>query len=367
MITHTSVRWPAGVRYALAIILVGLALLASLAFENSIGNPFWFFFSVAVILSTWFGGTGPGRFAVILSTLAVMYYFTPPLGSFSVKLSDLPYFVTFVACEIAVTQLISWRRRAEDSLRQARDELEVRVVERTMELQRAVKKLADSEQSSRELSQNLLRVQDEERRRIGRELHDSLGQSLTALKMRLDGLCASAECSPTVAAELREYSRLADESIKEVRTISYLMYPPLLEEIGLTAAIPWYLEGFSQRSGIETTFELSAGFHRLPLDAELAMFRVLQESLTNVHRHSGSSEAAVRLSVREAMAVLEISDTGKGLPAGSVEHGVQDWMGSPSVGLRGMNERMRQLGGTLELSSNQSGTTVTARIPVSGF
>jgi len=137
----------------------------------------------------------------------------------------------------------------------------------------------------------------------------------------------------------------------------------MLEEIGLKSAIPWYLEGFSQRSGIETTLEISDDFYRLPLDAELAMFRVLQESLTNVHRHSGSSDAAVRLSVSEGMAVLEISDTGKGLPAGSIEPGDQDPAGSFSVGLRGMNERVRQLGGTLELSSNQSGTTVTARIP----
>jgi len=231
------------------------------------------------------------------------------------------------------------------------------------ERKRAAQNLADSEQSLRELSLHLLRMQDEERRRIGRELHDSLGQSLTALKMRLDGLAASGEYSPTVVAELGECSRLANESMKEVRTISYLMYPPMLEEIGLKSAIPWYLEGFSQRSGIQTTFEVSRDFNRLPLDAELAMFRVLQESLTNVHRHSGSSDAAVRLFVREGMAVLEISDTGKGLPAGSIEHGAQDRKGSLSVGLRGMGERIQQLGGTLELSSNQSGTTLTACIP----
>jgi C4-dicarboxylate-specific signal transduction histidine kinase len=124
-------------RYGLAIGLVSLALLASLALQDSIGNPFWFFFSAAVILSTWLGGTGPGWLAVICSTLAVMYYFTPPLRSFAVTPRELPYFVTFVACEIMVTQLISWRRRTEDSLRQARDELEVRVAERTAELKNA--------------------------------------------------------------------------------------------------------------------------------------------------------------------------------------------------------------------------------------
>jgi C4-dicarboxylate-specific signal transduction histidine kinase len=124
-------------RYGLAIGLIFLALLVSLALQNSFGNPFWFFFSAAVILSTWFGGAGPGWLAVICSTLAVMYYFTPPLRSLAVTPHDLPYFVTFVACEMGVTQLISWRKRSEDSIRQARDELEVRVAERTAELKNA--------------------------------------------------------------------------------------------------------------------------------------------------------------------------------------------------------------------------------------
>jgi C4-dicarboxylate-specific signal transduction histidine kinase len=128
---------PALARYALAVILVALALLISLALRNSFGNPFWFFFSVAVILSTWFGRTGPGWLSVGCSTLAVMYYFTPPVHSFQVTPSDLPYFFTFVACEVAATQLISWRRRNEDALRQARDELEVRVADRTSELKSA--------------------------------------------------------------------------------------------------------------------------------------------------------------------------------------------------------------------------------------
>ena len=124
-------------RYALAIGLVALALLISLALQHSFGNPFWFFFSVAVILSTWFGRTGPGWLSVVCSILAVMYYFTPPIRSFAVTPNDLPYFVTFVACEVGATQLISWRRHTEDALRRARDMLEIRVAERTVELKNA--------------------------------------------------------------------------------------------------------------------------------------------------------------------------------------------------------------------------------------
>ena len=137
-------------RYALAIVLVALALLISLALQNSFGNPFWFFFSVAVILSTWFGRTGPGWLSVVCSTLAVMYYFTPPIHRLAVSPSDLPYFVTFVTCEVGAAQLISWRRHTEDALRQARDELEVRVAERTVELKNA--------------NEALLKQMDEQRR-----------------------------------------------------------------------------------------------------------------------------------------------------------------------------------------------------------
>jgi len=225
---------------------------------------------------------------------------------------------------------------------------------------RAEQRLADSERSLRGLSLHLLRTQDEERRRIGRDLHDSLGQYLAALKIQLDLLLAS---SGSEANKIEECRRLTEESIKEVRTISYLMYPPMLEEVGLKSAIPWYLEGFSKRSGIATTFDVSPDFGRLSLDVELAMFRVLQESLTNVHRHSGSPNAKVCLSAQGDVAVLEISDSGKGLAATGLEIGAEDWMGSLGVGVRGMRERMQQLGGDLEISSTEHGTTVTASVP----
>jgi PAS domain S-box-containing protein len=235
------------------------------------------------------------------------------------------------------------------------------VAERT----EAQRKLHDSEKSLRQLSLRLLQTQDEERRRIGRDLHDSVGQYLVGLKMKVDSLKSSAARNqPRNTSELAECSQLIEEAISEVRTISYLLYPPMLEELGLKSAVPWYLEGFTKRSGIKTTFEVSPDFDRIPGDLELALFRVLQESLTNVHRHSGSSTAIVRLLTKDQAVILQVIDEGKGTQSKNLEDRAQDWMGTFGVGLRGMNERLRQLGGTLELSSNQEGTTVSATLPL---
>lgn len=222
-------------------------------------------------------------------------------------------------------------------------------------------RLQESERSLRELSLHLLRSQDEERRRIGRDLHDSLGQYLAALKMHLEllGRGGAAE------QHLAEAIRLTDESIKEVRTLSYLLHPPLLEESGLASAAQWYLDGFSSRSQIAIAFEREAVFPRLSRDLELAMFRILQESLTNVHRHSGSLTARVRLFTRDGSAVLEITDHGRGI-APEVLYRVRN-EGAFGIGLRGMTERMHQLGGELCIeSAQQKGTTVTAVAPMRG-
>jgi len=225
-------------------------------------------------------------------------------------------------------------------------------------------KLASSEKSLRELSLHLLRTQDEERRRIGRELHDSLGQYLAILKMNLDSLDVDFSDHSEAGRQVEQCIHLVEDSIKEVRTISYLLYPPMLEEVGLKSAIPWYLDGFSKRSNIQTTFETDPEFGRLGREVELALFRVLQESLTNVHRHSGSATADIRLTRKNGSVVLEVVDKGKGISPTLLEQSDKDWLGSLGVGLRGMNERIRQLGGRLEISSTETGTVVTAGVPV---
>jgi PAS domain S-box-containing protein len=223
--------------------------------------------------------------------------------------------------------------------------------------------LARSERALRALSLHLLSTQDQERKRIGRDLHDSLGQSLAMLKLKLESVASNLGANTDLAAEdVASCIRLADDSIKEVRTVSYLLYPPMLEEMGLKSAIPWYLSGFSSRSGIKTTFD-AREFNRLSSEAELALFRVLQESLTNVHRHSGSESTVVRLLTVDGNAILEIEDQGKGFDQALLEEGGEDWMGALGVGVRGMHERMRQLKGKLEIMTKERGTLVRATIP----
>jgi PAS domain S-box-containing protein len=228
------------------------------------------------------------------------------------------------------------------------------------------RELHDSEDSLRRLSLHLLRTQDEERRRIGRDLHDSLGQTLSVLKMKLDSLAGSIGLSSHDSRNqnIAACANLTEDCIKEVRTIAYLLYPPMLEEMGLKSAISWYLDGFSKRSGIQTTFEIAPDFARLPRHVETAIFRVLQESLTNVHRHSGSEVASVRLFNRGGITILEVIDNGKGMPTQHSAEFKHEGLHALGVGLRGMEERMRQLGGGLELLSSPRGTTVVASVPV---
>ena len=220
-----------------------------------------------------------------------------------------------------------------------------------------------SEEQMRELSGRLLKMQDEERRRLGRELHDTVGQYLSAAKMSLDGLASEEGLDERQIKNLAESIQMIERSIREVRTLSYLLYPPMLEETGLSSAIRWHLEGFSKRTAIQTTFDIPDDVGRLPQDVELALFRVFQESLTNVHRHSGSKTAHVRLAVEHHKVLLEIKDSGQGIPSHLLELN-SDSLATLGVGIRGMRERVRQLGGQLEIFSSPEGTTVRASIPL---
>lgn len=271
--------------------------------------------------------------------------------------------VTITAIRDEAGKLIGFGKVTRDFTE--RMQLQRSLQEEVVQRREAELHLQDSENSLRELSHHLLRTQDEERRRIGRDLHDSLGQSLVALKIKLDTLASSRERRDGDAtSEIAECLHLAEDSLKELRTISYLMYPPMLDEMGLQSAIRWYLEGFSARSGLNTTFDVDPDFGRLQRDLELALFRVLQESLTNVHRHSGSQTARIRLRSSGGVVILEVNDAGRGISPETLRRSGKGGVASLGVGLRGMNERMRQLGGSLQVSSTENGTTVTATVRV---
>ncbi|MFZ3332005.1 MAG: PAS domain S-box protein [Candidatus Acidiferrales bacterium] len=214
----------------------------------------------------------------------------------------------------------------------------------------------------KELSARLLKLQDEERRRIARELHDGVGQLLAAMSMNTGRLSQEkAKLSPDGARCLEDNSRLVHQISSDIRTMSYLFHPPLLDEMGLDSALKWYVQGFAERSKIATKLELAADGERLPPDYELCLFRIAQECLTNIHRHSGSSVAAVRLLRTDREIELEVSDEGEGI---STETQSKIAAGETAgVGLRGMRERVRQLGGRLEIHSNGTGTTVRATVP----
>ena len=219
-----------------------------------------------------------------------------------------------------------------------------------------------SELSLRQLSARLLKLQDEERRRIGRELHDGMAQTVLAVNLSLAQLRQSAQpLNPASHRALEKARELLQQMSREIRTLSYLLHPPLLDDLGLVSALKEYVNGFSERSGIETSLELLTGFRRLPQIAETAFFRITQESLANIQRHSGSRRAQVTLREDADCVALEITDFGSGMtvPSNGAPHRGQPRLG---VGIPGMRERMSQLGGSLEIDSSAAGTTVRARI-----
>jgi len=214
----------------------------------------------------------------------------------------------------------------------------------------------------RELSGKLLHAQDAERRRIARELHDSAGQLVAALQMQLMPMRDDAEKShPEFAAGLRQSLELIAQLSQELRTVSYLLHPPLLDELGLPSALRWYVEGFAERSKIDVQIEVPPDLGRLAPDMETTLFRIVQESLTNIHRHSGSSRARIHIQRSDDDISLEVRDYGKGMQ-GSHNNGSQRLRSG--VGIQGMQERVRQLNGRFEIRSNPDGTSVIARLPV---
>jgi PAS domain S-box-containing protein len=219
-----------------------------------------------------------------------------------------------------------------------------------------------AEEALRKLSGRLLGIQDQERRRIARELHDSLGQYLAGLKIAIEML-ANSPAAVQNGALLKECADILEKAIAETRTLSHLLHPPLLDEAGFASAASWFVTGFSQRSGIPVSLELPDDIPRLPEAIEIALFRVLQESLTNVHRHSHTSAAEIKVETDAEQISIEIRDHGRGMPAHVMEQ-IRAEGPKLGVGLAGMRERIHELGGTFEVSSDQHGTVIRAAVPL---
>ena len=224
-----------------------------------------------------------------------------------------------------------------------------------------------TEEDLRQLSSRLLRSQDEERRRIARELHDATSQTLAALAINLGVVNESAgSLKPEAREALGNSFRLLETCTREIRTMSYLLHPPMLEELSLPGALRWYTRGFTERSGTQVDLEMPPDLGDVPGDVALTLYRIVQEGLANIYRHSGSRSATIRLSREPGQIVLTVADRGRGIPPGVLEWnlGKHTSESAPGVGITGMKERVRQLGGRLEIQSGIQGTTVTVVLPL---
>jgi signal transduction histidine kinase len=353
-------------RYGLAalaaIVALGLReLLTPLLGENNPYHTVW----AAVVFCAWYCGLGPSILTAVLSLFGVWYWFLPPPHSFALDdprtaISGMLGFLVFSSLIIALGESnrrsLARSQWAEEQLLKAHDELERKVQERTADLNLANENL-------RELSGRLQQMRDDERRQISRELHDSVGQLLAALSMNLGVVMnQSHKLDAAGVRAVSENAALVEQISSEIRTISHLLHPPLLEAAGLTSALRWYVDGFSERSKIKVALDIPDDIGRLSDEMEIAIFRMVQECLTNIHRHSGSTGATIRVRKEDHRIQVEVQDEGKGIP---IEKQLAlKSSGRTGVGFRGMRERLRQLGGTLDIQSDGAGTAVIATLPM---
>jgi len=352
-------------RYGLAILaaIVALWLRQMLSPLLGDGNPYHTLWP-AVVFSAWYCGLGPSILTASIGLIGVWYWFLPPYNSFDLQdpraqIFGMIGFLIFSGLIIALGEAnrrsVARNKWAEDQLRKAHEDLEQKVQERTADLNLANENL-------RELSSRLQQIRDEERRHISRELHDSVGQLLAALSMNIAVVQRQSNRLDSLGARaVSENAAMVEQIGREIRTISHLLHPPLLDVAGLASALRWYVDGFSERSNIQVNLDIPEEFGRLTDEMEIAIFRMVQECLTNIHRHSGGTSAVIRVHEEDHRILVEVQDEGKGIPP---EKQIElSSSGRTGVGFRGMRERLRQLGGTLEIRSN-GGTTVTAMLPL---
>jgi signal transduction histidine kinase len=346
-------------------LLAAVAAVGVLLLREALGSEFGAHYPyhtvwLAIIFVAWYCGIGPSLLAIAIDAFGIWYWFLPPYDSFSgkshIEFMGMLGFIAFSGIIVALGEsnrrLFLKQKAAESALQKANDELEDRVKERTAELER-------SNESARRLSARVIAVADEERRRIGRALHDSLSQYLAALKINLDQL----RLQGNYQADLSECSELVKQCLAETRTISHLLHPPLLEERGFCSATRSFVDGFSRRSGLIVTLDLpSEPDIRFPRNLEIALFRAVQEGLTNIHRYADATAATICMTRDDSSVRLTISDNGKGMPASLLKQ-IREGTLDAGVGLAGMRERLRELNGMLDIESEKSGTTLSIMAP----
>jgi signal transduction histidine kinase len=379
-------------RFALAVGSAIVAVLLRWVLDPALGHvAFYVTVYIAVAFCALVCGFVPAIVSGLLGFAGIFYWFVDPRNSLTPHSSEVHGFVGFFFVSAVLTALgqatrtkqlrlnsvvadltleAEQRQRVQSELRAAHDLLEDRVRERTHELSETLARLESeiqvreqAEERLRHLSLRLMTLQDDERRRIARELHDTAGQTLAAMKMSIALIRQSRGITPDLLLLVDDLNALTDEALQEVRTASYLLHPPLLDEAGIASATRWFVQGFSDRSGIKVICDIPENLDRPSRHCELVLFRVLQESLTNVHRHSEASEAVIRLQQDDDNLALEIADNGKGIPEDRLSR-LNDAAAVAGVGLSGMRERVHELGGHFEIHSNSSGTTIRVALPV---
>ena len=353
-------------RYGLAILATFVALFLRKLLAPAYGeqNPYhtaW----AAIVFAAWYCGVGPSIVTVLVEVIGIWYWFLAPSGSFHLaeprrEVFGMIGFLVFSSFIIALGEAnrrsLARSQWAEEQLRISHAELERKVQERTAELNTA-------NASLQELSARLQQMRDEEHRHIARELHDSVGQMLAALSMNLAVVQSqSANLDQRTARAISDNAGLVDQISREIRTISHLLHPPLLDVAGLASALRWYTDGFSERSKIKVDLEIPDDFPRLSSEMEIAIFRMVQECLTNIHRHAGTDTARIVIRRGPARVLIQVQDAGKGMPLSKQLE--LSSSGRTGVGFRGMRERLRQLGGDLDIQSDGNGTLVTAGLPL---
>jgi signal transduction histidine kinase len=340
-------------RFGIAFLAALVALLISGTLSRFAPSAAYLMALAAVAFSSWYCGMWPSILCTAISLLGVELWFVRLTHSVGAGWLNTLAALFTAGVIVAIGEA---NRRREDRLRDAAGELEENVRQRTRELDSA-------NQGLRELTARLLNLQDEERRRIARELHDNAGQALAALAINLGSVANDLGRLVNTVHTVKDSASLVHQMSDDIRTMSYLLHPPLLDDMGLVSALEWYVRGFAERSKIAVKFDCARKIGRFSPDVEIAAFRVVQESLTNIHRHSGSPTAVIQITHSDGYLQLEVSDSGKGIPADKREQ--MESGGTVGVGIRGMRERIQQLGGSLNISSIAvgTGTRVAVRLP----